>query len=156
MAPALGTFMATLTLGKQSCHAEIRVHEGFQTMLLSYDHSKELAIISKDFPKPILAVEYVKRCTELPLSNSTPPSEAKAYFLKEFKDVLVDKASLASTPLKPMVCPPMRIHLKEGAVPFAIHTPHQIPLAFKDQVKDELDSMVTQGIIKPAGDAPSD
>lgn len=34
-------------------------------------------------------------------------------------------------------------------------TPGQIPLAFKDQVK-EPDSLVAQGIIKPAGDELSD
>lgn len=156
MAPALGTFTATLTLGKRSCSARIRVHEGIQTPLLSYGHCQELAIISKDFPKPILEVKHVNRCTELPDFSTTSPSEAKAFFLKEFQDVLVDKAALGSTPLKTMVGPPMRIHLKEAAVPFAIHTPRQIPLAFKDQVKEELDSMVAQGIIKPAGDEPSD
>lgn len=52
MAPALGTFQATLTLGKRSCHARIQVHDGVQTPLLSYTHCKELAIISRDFPKP--------------------------------------------------------------------------------------------------------
>ncbi|XP_068213279.1 uncharacterized protein [Palaemon carinicauda] len=54
-----------------------------------------------------------------------------------------------------MAGPPMRIHLRDGAVPFAIHTPRQIPFAFKDQVKGELDSMAAQGMIKPAGDDPS-
>ena len=51
---------------------------------------------------------------------------------------------------------PMRIHLKEGAVPFAVHTPRQIPFAFQHQVKEELESMVKQGIITPVGDEPSD
>ena len=50
----------------------------------------------------------------------------------------------------------MRIHLKEGAVPFALHTPRQIPYAFREAVKEELDSMVQQGIIKPCGDEPSE
>lgn len=77
-------------------------------------------------------------------------------FMKEFKDVLVSKEELKSAPLKPMVGPPMRIHLKEDATPFAIHTPRSIPFAFQGQVKEELDSMVAQGIIKPAGDNPSD
>ncbi|XP_076037654.1 uncharacterized protein LOC143023062 [Oratosquilla oratoria] len=120
------------------------------------DHCKALAIIPKEFPKPILEVKHVKKCVELPFSASTPPSDVKEYFLKEFKDVLVAKAALQSTPLKPMVGSPMRIHLKDNAVPFAIHTPRQIPLAFRDHVKDELESMVSQGIIRPAGDEPSE
>ncbi|XP_068246738.1 uncharacterized protein [Palaemon carinicauda] len=156
MTPALGTFQATLTLGKQSCSAVIQVHDGVQTPLLSYSHCKELAIISPDFPKPILEVKHVKRCKELPLSATTSPTEAREFFLREFKDVLVTKEDLKTTPLQPMTGPPMRIHLKDGAVPFAVHTPRQIPFAFRDKVKEELASMVTQGIIKPAGDEPSE
>ncbi|XP_063860706.1 uncharacterized protein LOC135101063 [Scylla paramamosain] len=156
MAPALGMLTATLTLGEKSCLAEIRVHKDIQTPLLSRGHCQALAIISKDFPKPILEVKHAKKCVELPVSSNTPPSEAKAYFLKEFQDVLVDKAALESTPLKPMVGSPMRIHLKDGAVPFAIHTARQIPLAFRGQVQEELESMVSQGIIRPAGDEPSE
>ncbi|KAK4310272.1 hypothetical protein Pmani_018151 [Petrolisthes manimaculis] len=60
MAPALGIFKATLNLGKRSCPARIQVHEGVQTPLLSYGHCKELAIISSDFPKPILEVKHVR------------------------------------------------------------------------------------------------
>ncbi|KAK4305370.1 hypothetical protein Pmani_022732 [Petrolisthes manimaculis] len=84
MAPALGIFKATLNLGKRLCPARILVHEGVQTPLLSYGHYKELAIISPDFPKPILEVKHVNRCKRLPISDSTSPSEARDYFLREF------------------------------------------------------------------------
>ena len=50
--PALGTFLATLSLGKWSCSAVIQVHEGVQMPLMSYTHCQELAIISSEFPKP--------------------------------------------------------------------------------------------------------
>lgn len=79
---------------------------------------------------------------KLPLSPIALPLASKEYFLKEFKDVLVSKEKLKSAPLKPMMGPPMRIHLKEDATPFAIHTPRSIPFAFQGQVKEELDSMV--------------
>ncbi|XP_068229364.1 uncharacterized protein [Palaemon carinicauda] len=102
-----------------------------------------------------LEIKHVNRCKELPISATTSPSAAKEYFLREFKDVLVSKEDLKTAPLKPMAGPSIRIHLKDGAVPFAIHTPRHIPFAFKDQVKEELYSMVAQGIIKPAGDDPS-
>ena len=54
-----------------------------------------------------------------------------------------------------MVVPPMKIHIWEDAKPFAIHTPRLIRLAFQEEVKAELDSMVAQGIITPAGEDPS-
>ncbi|XP_068232027.1 uncharacterized protein [Palaemon carinicauda] len=155
MSPDLGILQATLTLGKRSCLARIQVHENVEVPLLSYGHCQELSLISPDFPKPILEVKYVNRCKDLPISATTSPSAAKEYFLWEFKDLLVSKEDLKTAPLMPMAGPPMRIHLKDGAVPFVIHTPRQIPFVFKDQDKGELDSMVAHGIIKPAGDDPS-
>ena len=156
MSPALGVFQATLTLGKRSCSASVQVHDGIQVPLLSYGHCQELAIISPEFPKPISEVKHVNRCKELPFIPSTSPAEAKHFFLQTFKDVLVSKEDLRTAPLKPMSGPPMRIHLNDSAVSFTIHTPRQIPFAFRGQVKEELDSMVAQGIIKPAGDEPSE
>ncbi|XP_037803611.1 uncharacterized protein LOC119598042 [Penaeus monodon] len=50
--------------------------------------------------------------------------------------------------------PPMRIHLKEDAQPFAIHTPRLIPLAFQEAVKTELATMVAQGVIAPVDNHP--
>jgi len=49
----------------------------------------------------------------------------------------------------------MRIFVKDDAKPFAVHTPRVIPLAWRNDVKTELDSMVTQGIITPTGGEPS-
>ena len=98
----------------------------------------------------------MNRCKELPPPPTTSPAEAKDFFLREFKDVLVSKEDLRAAPLKPMKGPPMKIQLKDSAVPFAVHTPRQIPFAFRNQVKEELDSMVAQGIIKPTGDEPSE
>lgn len=50
----------------------------------------------------------------------------------------------------------MQIHHKEDALPFAVSAPRQIPYAFREQVKAELEFMVNQAIIKPASDKPSD
>ncbi|KAK7078457.1 hypothetical protein SK128_012071 [Halocaridina rubra] len=49
-----------------------------------------------------------------------------------------------------MISHPMKIHLKDNAVPFAIHMPRSIPFAIQSLVKEELDLLVMQGIIKPA------
>lgn len=91
----------------------------------------------------------------LPFTTTTTPAEARTYFLKEYADVLVRKEDLQTTPLQPMQGPPMRIHLREDAQPFAIHTARQIPLAYQIAVKQELLSMEAQGIIAPAADDPS-
>ncbi|KAK7082588.1 hypothetical protein SK128_006920 [Halocaridina rubra] len=70
--------------------------------------------------------------------------------------MLVSKAYLNTAPLKPMVGQPMRIHQKYDTILFTIHTPRTIPSTFHNQVKEELDSMVQQGITKPIGDDPSE
>lgn len=44
--------------------------------------------------------------------------------------------------------------MKQDARPFAVQTPRVIPIAWRDDVKKELDSMVARGIITPAGDEP--
>ena len=90
-----------------------------------------------------------------PLSDTTYSEAVKAYFLKEFSDVLVKKEDLRNTLLKPMSDPPMPIHLKEDAQLLAIYTPRLILLAYQDPVKSQLDSMVAQDVIAPACDDPS-
>ncbi|XP_064116655.1 uncharacterized protein K02A2.6-like [Macrobrachium nipponense] len=156
MTPAVGYFQATLCLGNKSCSATIHVHEDIQTPLLSREHCRALAIVSPEFPKPILKVIHVNRCAQFPASAITSLAAIKDYFLRHFSDVLISKKDLQTQPLKKMAGPPMRIHLKPGATPFAVHTPRPIPFALRDQVKEELDSLVQQGIIRPAGDEPSE
>ncbi|XP_066983835.1 uncharacterized protein [Macrobrachium rosenbergii] len=47
----------------------------------------------------------------------------------------------------------MRIHLKPGATLFCCTYSRPIPFTLRDQVKEELDSLVKQGIITPAGES---
>lgn len=77
------------------CSATIQVHKGVQVPLLSYAHCKKLAIISQDFPKPMLEVKHVKT-----LSSTISPVAAKEHFLKEFGGVLVFMEDLKSVPPK--------------------------------------------------------
>lgn len=90
-----------------------------------------------------------------PFSNTASTSAAREYFLKKYSDVLVRMEAIQAAKLKTMSAPPMRIHLKDGAQPFAIYTPRLIPLSFQKYVKTELESMVAQGVITPVGYSPS-
>ncbi|XP_069985567.1 uncharacterized protein [Penaeus vannamei] len=149
MAPALGFFQAKPQLGKKTCKGKIQVHDGVTTPLLSYRHCQELAIISPQFPKPILEVKHANWCAESHLPDLPTPSAARKYFLQEYNDVLLTKQDLKEALLQPMTGGPMQIHLKEGAVPLAIHTPRPIPFTIQQKVKEELESMECQGIIAP-------
>ena len=68
--------------------------------------------------------------------------------------MLVRKEDLRDASLKPMAGSPMHIHFKDDAQPFTIYTPCLIPFAYQNPVKAQLDSMVAQGVIAPAGDDP--
>lgn len=49
----------------------------------------------------------------------------------------------------------MKIHMREDAKNFAVHTPLPIPLSFRWSVKAELEAMVVQGVITLADEEPS-
>ena len=41
------------------------------------------------------------------------------------------------------------IQLKDGACPFCVNTPHRVPFAFREPLKEQLDTLTAQGIIAP-------
>ena len=43
---------------------------------------------------------------------------------------------------------PVKIHLKDGAVPYAVHTARRVPLPLLPKVKIELQRMEEQGVIE--------
>ena len=79
----------------------------------------------------------------LPFSNTTTPAQAKKFFFREYSNVLMKKEYLQLSPLRPIKGQLMRIHLREDAKPFAIHTPWQNPVAFQGAIQQELQWMVT-------------
>ncbi|MPC57134.1 hypothetical protein E2C01_051108 [Portunus trituberculatus] len=105
-------------------HASVRVHT---------QDKEATAAVPDAAPMPTSELPFSLPSTPtpaLPFNATVTPAQAKAFFLKEYKDVLMSRADLFNSPLKSMAGPPMRIHLHEDARPFAIHTPRQIPLAF--------------------------
>ena len=177
----IGSVYAEMTYFNRTVHGWINVVDPLPRPLLSWALAKKLGIVPDTYPLPIengtvagLSKSPVNKVNEngmaaapspttpprlprlmLPAPNATP-EEAKQFFMKEFPDVLMTKEDFHhGAALKEMSGPPMRIHLKEDAVPFAVHTPRVIPLAWQDDVKKELDAMVQQGIIVPAGDDPT-
>ncbi|XP_037784643.1 uncharacterized protein LOC119580605 [Penaeus monodon] len=156
MPPVAGSFCGTITYGDRSTTCWIDVQPSLTTPLLSWKECKDLGIVPDYFPRQMSDVHMANRVHG---PDSTPlksPEEARKYFLHQYADVLVKKDDLQSRPLKTMIGPPMRIHLRDNATPFAIHTPRMIPLAFQEPMKKELESLVTQGILKPVEDEPSD
>ena len=51
---------------------------------------------------------------------------------------------------------PMKIHLKENVTPYAIHTARPIPYLWREDVKQTLDELVSNGIIRAVDDEPTE
>ncbi|XP_045105438.1 uncharacterized protein LOC123500957, partial [Portunus trituberculatus] len=96
----------------------------------------------------------VQACLRYLFSAPLPQTQRRV-ILEGVPGCPLDKGFHTGCSLKPMSGPPMRIHLRDDAQPFAVHTPRLIPLAYRDAVKAELDSMVARGVIAPVGDVPS-
>ena len=169
----LGSIKATMTYGEESINGWINVMSNLSKPLLSWSHVQALRIVPQEFPRQIQRVSKEgnvmhihQRNTLLQPSVSSIPHAAslsrkssdhiKSDLLIEFPDVLVTKDDLKNgVMLNNMTGSPMKIHIRDNAKPFAIHTARQVPYAWQEDVKQELEALVTQGIIAPAGDKPS-
>ena len=89
-------------------------------MLLSYTDLITLKIIPGGFPNTV-----VESCREI-----TTSSECKK-LIKDYPDVLSDE--LSPRPMK--TDKPMRIHLKEGAVPRKVTSAHRVPLRYEKEAE---------------------
>ena len=68
--------------------------------------------------------------------------------IKSYSDMLSEDTTLREINSKPM-----KILLKDDAIPFALPVPRQIPLAFRRMVKTELDQLVQAAVIAPVLEA---
>ena len=51
-------------------------------------------------------------------------------------------------PMPKMKCEPITIHVDPTATPMAIHTPVLVPIHWKDQVHEQLEKAVVQGVLE--------
>ena len=96
----------------------------------------------------------------LPVKPETLPYPAIPENIPKLKKWLLDSFSETTFNTRASVLPvmsgkPHKIHLKEGVIPFAAHTPIPIPHHWKEEVKTQLDRDVDVGIIQkaPIGEA---
>ena len=168
----IGTIDVHIHVAKRSTNETVLICKGQQGFLLAWYVCRDLGIIPNDYPKQVCAMKHT--CSQLSrpknvTEHTTPPkssrakhaplntmdasdrrSHARKELLEEFNDVFN-----TSDELKTMTGEPMKIHLKENVETFAISTTRSIPFAWRDEVKENLDRMTRQGIVKPLGDSPT-
>ena len=148
---SFGSIPVTLTSDGRQHVSTLHVYDGLDDALLSRQSLEALRFLPKDWPQHVLSVQPLKSPT-VPLAPTAADIERiRGELLTEFADVF-DAATL-----KPMAAPPppMDIVLEPDAKPHCVYTARPIPYAYRDHVKEQLDTMVADGIIEPVSE-PSD
>ena len=166
----LGSFNTTISLQEASTQETVHVFREVRGMLISWYTAKNLGILQPQYPHPCPPANQGAEPatssntgignhkspesmlhTRTLTSGSQDPVQMKKILLDEFADVFSEDGTLQT-----MIGEPMKIHLQENARPHAVRAARKIPFAWREQVKQELESMVHRGIIEPVGDEPSE
>ena len=148
----IGTAPVKLRLGETTVPVEVIIVLEVNGFLLSWYHAIDLGILPKCFPNQIKQVhqepvEKIHKREDPPICKDKHPSrkvrEEHAKLLKSTFSSVFD----TSKQLKPMKGEPMRIELREDAIPYAVTAARSIPFAWKEQVKNKIKDMVDKNII---------
>ena len=119
----------------------------------------EMNILSSTYPHPMPPAAAAVHTLQTP-SYTQPPARPSALpfeptpenvpKLEQYiRDQFADSAFRNTPPFAALSGPPAKIHLKEGAVPFARHCPIPVPHHWKADVKAGIDQDIERGIIAP-------
>ena len=164
---SVGKIAATLSAGSTSHTTTIHVYDDLNDALLSRTSLAALGFLPENWQKQMPRVAAVQSDQPpMPTTDEMPrvaavqsdqpamptPDEIlhiRNGLLHEFADVFAD------SPLCPMPGPPMDIELEANAKPSHVAGARALPYAYRDQVRQQLEDMVTGGIIEPVSE-PSD
>ena len=162
----IGTFQITISLQGRTAEDTAYVFEESRGMLLAWYTAKKLDILPAHYPQPATtqppAIQQVGTASSSKDHSGTSSHSAsdvlqerklREELVRDYRDVFT---SGTKDSLQPMVGPPMVIHIADDATPFAVRTARQVPFAWRDEVKAQLDQMVLQGITTPLGAEPAD
>ena len=174
----VGSTRVTLEYHGKNVQEEIHVVEEETDFLVSWDTCIKLGILHRDYPNPIRdepdETRAIKACvgngtngeengTSTSIShnnhefskqllsmieNKQEPSQSD---LKKVKETIMEEYAdvfSVDVELKPMLCEPMKIELKEGAIPTQHCAPRKIGPAMKPKAKKELEDMEQKDIIE--------
>ena len=160
----IGTFKTTISLQGRATEGTVHVFTEARGMLLAWYTAKKLGILPAHYPQPTQPHATQRAvATKSSRAQSVSSSRSRTDALqqnnlhqeltRDYSDVFT---SDNKNSLQPMTGSPMVIHVAEDAKPFAVRTARQVPFAWRDEVKAQLDQMVLQGIIAPLGAEPAD
>ncbi len=133
-----GTCTLQISHGKKKTAARFYVTDTAGPVLLGLPTCRDLEIVSLNFTvdvKESIPIPSAPSVTNRPQGDA----QAREKILQEFADIFKGIGCFEGT-WKITVDP---------SVPPVVHPPRRIPVSLKDKLKNELDSLVSQGIISP-------
>lgn len=121
-------------------------------MLLSSYVSRDLGVLPKNYPKPILYVAPQAELVETACLPTLPKIDKSPSGLQKIREAILKESVdvfTASGLLKTIDGPPMKIELRDGAAPYAVNGARPIPFAYREEVRRMLEEMTGQGMIAP-------
>ena len=181
-----GFFFTDLMLeNHKSLQVRVTVLEDITGTFLSLQACKDLKIVPESFPRPMSCAalnseriqvdgtvqpdvqeeekyipvwpqkEQEEWLSKLPI-DPTPEEISKITedIKKRYQEVFDE--TMLKTMKGPIVGEPMKITLKEDAIPYAIHTARPIPYPMREKFSAEFKKMEQNGIIARTGDVPTE
>ena len=152
-----GSILARFTIKGKSTIQKLYICPNVDRIYFSREACTEIGILPATFPYPMDQKTEINSIEDKPLipdkrRPKTIPFRATEDNIPKLKQHLIDSfpgVFQKSTPFRTMNTKPAHIHLKEDATPVAVHTPTNVPLYWRDEVKTSLDNDVKRGIIEP-------
>ena len=149
----IGWIPAIFNICGNSTKQPVYVCEKVDRFYFSREGCSEANILPPSFPFPMprpdelnqVSAASIEKRPFLPCPATTENiPKLKEHLIKSFPTVFAK-----SSPFRAMRCPPVHIHLKEDAQPYARHVPITIPVHWRDTVKADIDRDVENGVIEP-------
>ena len=136
----VGTIRCKIKYSGRETWDDVHVCENAGEFLLAWYTLIDLDILPSTYPLPIHGP------ASLVINNMDclTPEAWKKNILEEFSDVFIKPEEKR---LPPMKGPPMKIYIRDNAIPYALTAPRRTSIALREQVKNELQDMEIKGII---------
>lgn len=156
----IGTLFLRISFGNKSSNQMVYISKNCRGLYLSQTAMKDLGIVEDHFPDSKSAATKLSDKCGCPPRTKTPerpevipfaPTDENVPKLKEWLLDAFASSAFNQCPhqeLPTMTGEPIKLHLKDNAVPYAAHTPIPVPHHWKKQVKNDLDRDERLGIIE--------
>ena len=156
----MGTLFLCISYGNKSSNQMVYISKNCRGFYLSQTAMKDLGIVDGSFPDSRSAATKSPDECHCPTRTKTPDRPEQIPFkptdenVPKLKKWLLDAFASSAfnqcphQELPQMTGEPIRLHLKDDAVPYAAHTPIPVPHHWKSQVKKDLERDERLGIIE--------